>query len=350
MHYSIPSRAESQFKPKSGRNESTPFLLKLLSPILHPLSSVVGGSNGIGSKGGSMTAFERKRRASARTTKSALVLVVMVVGLIFFALYYTMAGRVSRGRSPRIVLVLGLDNARYKESYLNRIIENRKEYAEAHGYGLYVRYISEFGALVNPIDNVVLYDWAKLPLMRAAMQDNPNGKYFWYLDQNAIIMNPNIVLDRDILESRKLNSLVLRDVPVIPPDGAIRTYRHVPVDRMKFIITQDHDGFQPASFILLNEEYSYYVLDAWFDKLYREYKFEKGSKSALDHIAQWHPTVLSKMAVIPQRILNSYPSGVGDSQYQDGDFVASLTGCDSPERSCTREFDRLWDVRGRAVK
>lgn len=168
--------------------------------------------------------------------------------------------------------------------------------------------------------------------------------------QNAIIMNPNVNIRTEVLEPKKLTNVVLRDIPVVPPDSVIRTYKHVPADRMKFIITQDHDGFQPGSFILKNSLYADFVLDAWADSLYRKYSFAKDEKSALDHLTQWHPTVLSKLAVVPQRLLSSYPSGVADAMYADGDFVINFAGCDEVERSCTREFDRYWDHREQAVK
>ncbi|KAK9333295.1 galactosyl transferase GMA12/MNN10 family-domain-containing protein [Lipomyces starkeyi] len=350
MHFSIPSRSADQttlpgspsFKAKSRASShrtgySPSFFARLRSLILHAAPSPQ-----------SSTAPEKKRQSTRRTTLSVLVIAFFAVAAVLLTIVYVLFANIATldPTGPHVVLVLGLDNTKYKDDYLAKIVENRKEYADAHGYGLYVQYVSDFKNLVH---DVTKQGWQKLPLMRSAMQDNPGSTYFWYLDQNAIIMNPNLDIESHITDVKRLNSLVLRDVPVVPPDSTIRTYRHVPADRMKFIIAQDHEGFQTGSFILKNEEYSRYVLDAWFDKLYQEYKFQKDEKGALEHLAQWHPTVLSKMAIIPQRIFNAYPNGVGESMYQDGDFVASLSGCDTPERSCLREFERLWDNRGRVV-
>ncbi|KAK9473739.1 galactosyl transferase GMA12/MNN10 family-domain-containing protein [Dipodascopsis tothii] len=268
-------------------------------------------------------------------------LLVALGGLVFGA-----AALSGPGSEFRAVMVLPLDRTIYKDDHLAKVIENRKEYADAHGFGLFVQDIQEHSKKLAGSPK----SWAKILVMRDAMAKYPGADVFWYLDQTALIMNPNIDLVSDIVEPKKLNGLMLRDVPVVPPDSVIRTYRHVPADRMRFIISQDHEGFQPTSFVLRNGLYANYVLDAWFDKLYRSYSFAKDDRSALEHLAQWHPTALSKMAVVPQRTFAAYPSGVPDAQYADGDFVISFVGCDSPERSCVREFDRYWDDRGRVVK
>ncbi|KAK9462519.1 galactosyl transferase GMA12/MNN10 family-domain-containing protein [Lipomyces oligophaga] len=364
MHYSIPSRAGDQampgmpaFKAKarasSLRTSYGPSIFSQIRMAIQDLLFAYGAdsptSSNIGSSSSS-TAFEKRRKNGRRV---ALVIIIIVALLllsliitIFYAIFESFSGGSGSDSGPDFVLVLGLDYKNYKIDYLNKVIENRKEYADVHGYKLYMRDLDEFASLVSdPTRN----EYKKLPVIRSAMQEYPHAKYFWYLDQNAIIMNPMLKLDEHITELKRLGSLVLRDVPVVPPDSTIRTYKHVPVERMKFIISQDHEGFQTGSFILKNEEYSKYVVDSWFDKLYQEFNFEKRDRGALEHIAQWHPTILSKMAIIPQRIFNSYPNGVGESLYQEGDFVANLFGCDAPERSCTREFDRLWENRDRVI-
>lgn len=70
---------------------------------------------------------------------------------------------------------------------------------------------------------------------------------------------------------------------------------------------------------------------------------------------QWHSTVLSKLALIPQRILNSYYRDTsnpgGNALYSDGDFIINFSGCDSDTtRSCETEmqpFYELWKAGGR---
>jgi len=105
------------------------------------------------------------------------------------------------------------------------------------------------------------------------------SEYFWYLDQDAIIMNPSLSLEDHVLG--RLNSLMRRDVPIIPPSSVIKTYRHVPAERMQFILTQDREGLQPGSMLISNGEWANYLLDAWYDPMLRFYNFAKGERNAL---------------------------------------------------------------------
>ncbi len=66
---------------------------------------------------------------------------------------------------------------------------------------------------------------------------------------------------------------------------------------------------------------------------------------------QWHPTILTKLSLIPQRILNAYTvniesRGGGEVTYEEGDFVARAVGCERDAvRNCETEMDpwyRQW--------
>jgi len=60
---------------------------------------------------------------------------------------------------------------------------------------------------------------------------------------------------------------------------------------------------------------------------------------------RWHGTVLAKLALVPQKILNSYmkpsqgPSASG--LFSVGDFVANFVGCDILPRDCEKEMESL---------
>lgn len=41
---------------------------------------------------------------------------------------------------------------------------------------------------------------------------------------------------------------------------------------------------------------------------------------------QWHPTILSKLAIVPQRLINAYSKGQGDL-YKEDDIVVRFPGC-----------------------
>lgn len=78
--------------------------------------------------------------------------------------------------------------------------------------------------------------------------------------------------------------------------------------------------------------------------MYRSYGFDRQEISALEHMVQWHYTILSKTALLPKRVLASYNLAADDINYKEGDFVVVLDGCRDagPGRSCDVEFDRFW--------
>lgn len=65
-----------------------------------------------------------------------------------------------------------------------------------------------------------------------------------------------------------------------------------------------------------------------------------------EHIVQWHPTILSKLALVPQRALASYSGPALGQAYGDGDFVVMFPECtpdgaESCEAEATR-FQQKW--------
>ena len=60
---------------------------------------------------------------------------------------------------------------------------------------------------------------------------------------------------------------------------------------------------------------------------------------------QWHPTILTKLSLIPQRIINAYTvniesRGGGKVTYKDGDFVVRAVGCERDRtRRCEEEME-----------
>lgn len=55
---------------------------------------------------------------------------------------------------------------------------------------------------------------------------------------------------------------------------------------------------------------------------------------------RWHGTILAKLAMIPQNLLNSYavgPANERNGQFKDGDIVAGFPGCDREGRNCAVE-------------
>lgn len=197
-----------------------------------------------------------------------------------------------------------------------------------------------------------------IPALRHALTDHPSSAFFWSLSADAFITNPSLSLETHILQP--LESLMLKDIPVVPPDSVIHSFSHLRPARTHLILSQDSDNLAHTSLILRNtpltptqtDNWAHYFLDAWFDPLYRAYLFQKAENHALEHLVQWHPTILAKLVLIEQRRLNSYnfasppvrdqvtgESRTHDSMWQQGDLVVNLKGCrESEKRDCDNEM------------
>lgn len=105
--------------------------------------------------------------------------------------------------------------------------------------------------------------------------------YFFALSAHALIMNPSLSLESHILEKRRLESIMLKDKPVVPPDSVIKTFSHLKSDKIDIVLTQDGEGLCQGSFILRRGDWARFFLDTWFDPLYRSYNFQKAEGHAL---------------------------------------------------------------------
>ncbi|EPS44983.1 hypothetical protein H072_1030 [Dactylellina haptotyla CBS 200.50] len=297
--------------------------------------------------------------------------------------------------APPVVIVVALDKSSMSAAYSKRILENRKRYADKWGYEIFARDLGEYeaGNEYNFKDGLgktrhYLKSFNKLPMIRQAMSMYPYTKTFWFLSSDSLIINMDLSLHSHILSKERLNSLMLRDHPVIPPESIIKTFKRTEADDVQFIITQDGHSVKSDSFFIRRKKdeygwekgkggkkggsvYGYYLLDVWFDPLYRFYHFGDGETSALEHMIQWHPTILAKLAIIPQRIMMSYPIAAGGNgaankkkdgkdkspdddvkakyagaAYEPGDFVVHFEKCGVVEKDkgCMKEFERYWKM------
>ena len=68
-----------------------------------------------------------------------------------------------------------------------------------------------------------------------------------------------------------------------------------------------------------------------------------------EHIVQWHPTILTKLALIPQRLLNSYgvdisSRGGKEAMFKDDDFVVHFVNCEpDANRNCEQEMEPYYN-------
>lgn len=119
------------------------------------------------------------------------------------------------------------------------------------------------------------------------MASYPHTPYLFYLSSTALIMSPSLSLEKHIMNPKRLESLMIVDTPVVPPDSVIRTFSHLKGDRIDFVLSQDHEGLAGGSMIIRTGDWAKYLLDAWFDPLYRSYNFQKAEGHALEHIVQY---------------------------------------------------------------
>lgn len=240
---------------------------------------------------------------------------------------------------PKIVVVSAVDFDKYNMDSLAAIVQNRVNYAHEHNYGLYVRWYQEFAPSMNSFNFLTARErskWARLFCLRAAMFAFPEAEWFWYLDEDALIMNEKVNLEEYLLDKEVLRRAILREQPVIPPNGLIKTYKNLQPENVKLIFTQLDSKIETNSFLVKNDEIGGAIIEIWHDRLFLNYNnFPFGPDSAITHILQWHPYVLSKTAIVPARTINSLHADHvsegaknGDhSHYFQGDLVAQWSNC-----------------------
>lgn len=242
---------------------------------------------------------------------------------------------------PKVVIVSAIDFERYPMDSLAKIVQNRVNYAHEHNYGLYVRWYQEFAPMVNSksfVSSKERRKWARIFCLRAAMFAFPEAEWFWYFDEDGLIQNMHTDLTSHLLNKKVLNSVILKERPIIPPNGLIKTYKNIQTENVKLIFIQFDNQIQTNSFIVKNDEVGRAIIDFWTDKLNLNYNnFPHGPDSALAHILQWHPFILSKAAIIPTRLLSSIHSDQENAQskdntlYSNGDLTVQWPSCDGDQ-------------------
>ena len=143
------------------------------------------------------------------------------------------------------------------------------------GYATFFPNVSDYDISNSP------RSWTIVPGLRHAMSAYPHSTYFFSLSPHSVIMDPSFDLVDNIMGKKKLESLMLREKPVVPPDSVIKTFSHLKGDKVDLVLTQDGEGLCQGSFIIRRGEWAKFFLDTWFDPLYRSYNFQKAEAHAL---------------------------------------------------------------------
>lgn len=117
--------------------------------------------------------------------------------------------------------------------------------------------------------------------MRHALTKFPDCHYVWYLDQTGFIMNSKLKIEDHVMRLSRLDELMKKNFPVVPPDSIIKTFSHLKGKDVDFVLTQDKGGLSPGSFVVRNGEWAKFFLETWFDPIYRSYNFQKAETHAL---------------------------------------------------------------------
>jgi len=123
--------------------------------------------------------------------------------------------------------------------------------------------------------------WASVVATRHALTKFPDCHFVWFLDQNSFIMNPRLKIEEHVMAPTRIESLMIKDQPVVPPDSIIKTFSHLRGSDVNFVLTQDKDGLSSGSFVVRNGEWGRFMLETWFDPIYRSYNFQKAETHAL---------------------------------------------------------------------
>ncbi|CAR23954.1 putative alpha-1,6-mannosyltransferase MNN11 [Lachancea thermotolerans] len=252
--------------------------------------------------------------------------------------------------SPEVVIVTLVDFDNYDPQTLIKVVQNRVNYAQRHRYGVYVRWAQEFIPLLEKQNLKESYEYLKPMIMRAAFHAFPRAKYFWFLDQDALIMRMDLSLQNHLLDPKILQLAILKNVPVVK-DSNIKTYNHFLPGNAEIIFPQTNGGYlDSSSFIAASGMYSKAMFDYLSDPLVRDFPWQNFAH-CVSHALQWHPSILAKTAlIVPKTIASVYDPakkadekpGVDAFHYTAGDLVASFYGC-KDRGSCIKDIDTFYD-------
>lgn len=116
--------------------------------------------------------------------------------------------------------------------------------------------------------------------IRHAISKYPTCGHIWFLDQNALILNPKTSLESLVLEESRLSEIMMTETPVVP-ESIIETFGHLQAGDAALIISQDKTGLVTDSMVIKNGEWAKFFLEQWLNPLYRSYNFEKAERHAL---------------------------------------------------------------------
>lgn len=273
-----------------------------------------------------------------------------------------------KNESPDTVIVSLVDFDTYGLDSTVKIVQNRVDYGQKQGYGVYIRWVQEFIPFLQDQDlnKQINQDFVKFLMIRQAMHAFPHAKVFWFLDKNSLIMDMKLNLksqffdhtNKDLID----NGLVFLNTPIIQ-DSLIKTHNNIWTKNMNvFSDTVDAvfpmkdaqfsmvfakqflpiENLDMSSFLMKNDLYAHALLDYMNDPLFRQYNWQS-MQQALSHAFEWHPLLMRNLLLVREKLFGAYydPSTTSASTeneatevvagkndaYKKGDLVVKFRDC-----------------------
>ncbi|KAI1845245.1 hypothetical protein JX265_005400 [Neoarthrinium moseri] len=226
-------------------------------------------------------------------------------------------------------------------------VRNKRKYASRWGYDLEIvdmstkkRYAHEWRE-----------SWEKVDAIRNTFRKYPKAEWVWWLDLNTFVMEPTYSLQSHIFND--LDDHIYRDINEFNPlnithpikanyldEESQNAQGDGDVNSVNLILPQDCSGFNLGSFFVRRSDWTDRLLDVWWDPVMYEQKhmeWEHKEQDALEQLYTTQPWIRKHTAFIPQRMINSFPTGAcsdngNDTRIhynqKDRDFVVNMAGCE----------------------
>lgn len=160
-----------------------------------------------------------------------------------------------------------------------------------------------------------------------------------YSLQSHIFNNLQKHIYRDINEFNPLNLTHPLNANYLDPEALSPVGDGSP-DSVNLMLSQDCAGFNLGSFFVRRSEWTDRLLDIWWDPVSYEQKhmeWEHKEQSALQQLYSTQPWIRSHTAFLPQRMINSFPTGACNANgndtrihydQNDRDFMVNMAGCE----------------------
>lgn len=224
----------------------------------------------------------------------------------------------------------------------------RTDYAEKHNYSFdfydlnhyqtdYFNYTTNF----KPV-------WYKLPMILDSMKKHPEAEWIWWLDQDAIFMEPDTELNDYLLSERALmtaqqevaGDLILAQNDFEDLKKHQITCQPVPYADVNIIVAQNFEFLNAGSLFFRNNQWTRDFIDFWSDWYFYDPKFERFEEQGiLLHLILAHESVRRHTAFVKEKWFNA-----SSHNWAKGDLIVHLPGC-SYNHECKAQWYRMMGIR-----